>query len=81
MGWRVSKIRKLDLGDLIQQSDPPHLRTFGSAEKTPGHFEATSGATIVREIEGELVKTADPEMLGNWSYKSNRILVAPKIGL
>jgi hypothetical protein len=31
LGWRVSKIRKLDLGDLIQQSDPPHLRTFGSA--------------------------------------------------
>jgi len=55
LGWRVSKIRKLDLGDLIQQSDPPHLRTFGSAEKTPGHFEATSGATIVREIECDLV--------------------------
>jgi hypothetical protein len=43
------------LGDLIQQSDPPHLRTFGSAEKTPRHFEAIDGATIVGEIECDLV--------------------------
>jgi hypothetical protein len=36
-------------------------------------------ATIVREIECDLVKSADAEMLGNWSYKSNRILVPDKI--